>query len=158
MQPQINLFPFQGDACFFENSEARNSYYSNLPDIVNDYMTKVNSITGKNIKPFDNGKPLCSYILNTLNKCDGIDEKYVYCSDESIKEYIPEGIKYLKEKGVPEDFIQKLPLLGISGISNDMRDVVTKAEEGNERAISRKKKKKALQGNILGLTHGQSQW
>ena len=43
-----------------------------------------------------NGKPLCSYILNTLNKCDGIDEKYVYCSDESIKEYIPEGIKYLK--------------------------------------------------------------
>ena len=30
----------------------------------------------------------------------------------------PEGIKYLKEKGVPEDFIQKLPLLGISGIAN----------------------------------------
>lgn len=59
---------------------------------------KLNSerVKGKNIKPFDNGKPLCSYILNTLNKCDGIDEKYVYCSDESIKEYIPEGIKYLK--------------------------------------------------------------
>ena len=30
----------------------------------------------------------------------------------------PEGIKYLKEKGVPEDFLQKLPLLGISGIDN----------------------------------------
>ena len=30
----------------------------------------------------------------------------------------PEGIKYLKEKGVPEDFLAKLPLLGISGVAN----------------------------------------
>ena len=30
----------------------------------------------------------------------------------------PEGIKYLKEKGVSEEFLKKLPLLGISGIAN----------------------------------------
>lgn len=59
---------------------------------------KLNSerVKNKNIKQFDNGKPLCSYILNTLKKVNNIDEIYVYCSDEKIKEYIPEGINYLK--------------------------------------------------------------
>lgn len=50
----------------------------------------------KNIKPFTNGKPLCFYILNTLLSIDKIDEVYVYCSNETIKNYIPEGVKYLK--------------------------------------------------------------
>lgn len=50
----------------------------------------------KNIKPFTNGKPLCSYILNTLLKIDEIDEVYVYCSNEEIKKYLPNGVKYLK--------------------------------------------------------------
>lgn len=59
---------------------------------------KLNSerVKNKNIKEFDNGKPLCSYILNTLKKVKNIDEIYVYCSDEKIKKYIPKGIKYLK--------------------------------------------------------------
>lgn len=50
----------------------------------------------KNIKPFTNGEPLISYILSTLKKARGIDEIYVYCSDEKIKEYLPEGILFLK--------------------------------------------------------------
>lgn len=50
----------------------------------------------KNIKPFTNGKPLISYILSTLSKTHGIDEIYVYCSDERIKDYLPEGILFLK--------------------------------------------------------------
>ena len=50
----------------------------------------------KNIKPFTNGKPLCHYILNTLLSIDKIDEVYVYCSNETIKNYIPDGVKYLK--------------------------------------------------------------
>lgn len=53
-------------------------------------------VKGKNTRRFDNGKPLCSYILNTLKSIDNLDDIYVYCSDESIKEYIPDGIKYLK--------------------------------------------------------------
>ena len=50
----------------------------------------------KNTKPFTNGKPLCYYILNTLLKCKRISEVYVYCSNEEIKEFIPNGVKYLK--------------------------------------------------------------
>ena len=59
---------------------------------------KLNSerVKNKNIREFDNGKPLCSYILNTLKQVNNIDEVYVYCSDEKIKKYIPNGIKFLK--------------------------------------------------------------
>ena len=49
----------------------------------------------KNTKVFKNGKPLCYYILSTLLKIDNIDEVYVYCSNTDIKEFIPEGVKYL---------------------------------------------------------------
>ncbi len=50
----------------------------------------------KNTKPFTNGKPLCYYILNTLLSINVIDDVYVYCSNEKIKGYIPEGVKFLK--------------------------------------------------------------
>ena len=50
----------------------------------------------KNTKVFKNGKPLCWYILSTLLKIKSIDEVYVYCSNPDIKEYIPDGVKYLK--------------------------------------------------------------
>ena len=50
----------------------------------------------KNIKAFTNGEPLCHYILSTLLKVEGIDEVYVYCSDDVIKNYIPKGVKFLE--------------------------------------------------------------
>lgn len=50
----------------------------------------------KNTKCFTNGKPLCYYILSTLLKIEEIDDVYVYCSNEEIIDYIPEGVKYLK--------------------------------------------------------------
>lgn len=61
---------------------------------------KLNSerLPNKNIKSFDNGKPLCYYILDTLLKVNGIDDIYVYCSNPKIQDYIPGGIKYLKRK------------------------------------------------------------
>ena len=34
--------------------------------------------------------------MNTLLKIDRIDEVYVYCSNEKIKEYIPKDVKFLK--------------------------------------------------------------
>ncbi len=52
-------------------------------------------LPNKNTLPFDNGKPLIDYILNTLKKVKNIDEIYVYCSDEQIKKYLPESIKFL---------------------------------------------------------------
>lgn len=59
---------------------------------------KLNSerVKNKNIRPFTNGQPLCHYILETLTKVNGIDEIYVYCSNPAIKQYLPEGIKFLK--------------------------------------------------------------
>ena len=53
-------------------------------------------LPNKNTKKFANGKPLCSYILNTLLKVKNIDEIYVYCSDEKIKSYLPDNIKFIK--------------------------------------------------------------
>lgn len=59
---------------------------------------KLNSdrIKNKNIREFKNGKPLCNYILQTLKNVKNIDEIYVFCSDESIKKYIPKGVTFLK--------------------------------------------------------------
>lgn len=50
----------------------------------------------KNIKKFRNGHPLCWYILSTLLKSENIDDVYVYCSNEEIKKYIPQGVTYIK--------------------------------------------------------------
>lgn len=42
------------------------------------------------------GKPLCYYMPSSLLKVKGIDEVYVYCSDDIITDYLPEGMKFLK--------------------------------------------------------------
>ncbi|MCQ2250912.1 MAG: acylneuraminate cytidylyltransferase family protein [Bacteroidales bacterium] len=52
-------------------------------------------VVGKNMKLLG-GKPLLSYILETLAKVSGIDEVYVYCSSEEVVKYLPEGVKFLK--------------------------------------------------------------
>lgn len=59
---------------------------------------KMNSerLANKNILPFEGGEPLIKYILNTLLEVSNVDEIYVYCSDESIQNYMPPGIKFLK--------------------------------------------------------------
>ncbi|WP_346893276.1 acylneuraminate cytidylyltransferase family protein [Clostridium sp. UBA871] len=50
----------------------------------------------KNIKPFFDGTPLMTFIQRVCLESDRIDETYIYCSDESIKEYVLPGIKFLK--------------------------------------------------------------
>ena len=76
----------QGDSCFFENSEARNKYYSALPDIVNDYMEKTNKITGKDIKPFNyyGDKNATKVIVAMGSVCDTIRE-YIDKNDSNEK-------------------------------------------------------------------------
>lgn len=51
---------------------------------------------GKNLKPFDDGTPLCAFMFNTLTRVSGIDEAYCFCSSEEIVPYLPEGIRFLK--------------------------------------------------------------
>ena len=52
-------------------------------------------VVGKNLKMLGQ-KPLLQYILETLVKVQGLDEIYVYCSQESISPYLPAGVKFLK--------------------------------------------------------------
>lgn len=52
-------------------------------------------LPGKNTKRLGD-KVLCQYLLDNIRSVNNIDEIYVYCSDESICQYIPEGIKFLK--------------------------------------------------------------
>jgi CMP-N-acetylneuraminic acid synthetase len=52
-------------------------------------------LPNKNILPIA-GHPMCWHILSSLLKVDGINETYVYCSDEAVKKYISEGSIFLK--------------------------------------------------------------
>ncbi len=67
---------------------------------------------GKNIKRFDDGTPLITLFLKTLVQVKGIDDIYVFCSDECIKDYLVMGVKCLKrpeyldtQEATPQDII-----------------------------------------------------
>lgn len=67
---------------------------------------------GKNTKRFFDGTPLITYFLKTLVQVQGLDEIYVFCSDEKIKKYMIEGVKFLKrplyldtQLATPQDII-----------------------------------------------------
>ena len=52
-------------------------------------------VAGKNMRLLGN-KPLMCHILETLVQVNGVDEVYVYCSDESIIPILPQGVKFLR--------------------------------------------------------------
>mgnify|MGYP001081905788 CR=1 FL=1 len=62
---------------------------------------KLNSerVKDKNIRTFFDRKPLVSFIAEAVLKSRFIDEAYVYCSSSRIKEYLPDGIKFLQRPG-----------------------------------------------------------
>lgn len=66
--------------------------------IISMIPVKMNSerVKDKNIRPFFDGKPLVSCIAETVSKCKYIDDIYIYCSDEKIKDYIPDKVKFLQ--------------------------------------------------------------
>jgi len=69
---------------------------------------KLNSqrLPHKNILPLGN-HPLCWYLFDTLLKVKGIDEVYVYCSDEQVMDYVPDGVIYKKrEKWLDGDTVK----------------------------------------------------
>ncbi len=51
---------------------------------------------GKNIKSLSDGTPLCRLLFRTLGAVSNIDEKYCFCSDEKIIDYLEPGIQFLK--------------------------------------------------------------
>lgn len=52
-------------------------------------------VAGKNLRPLS-GEPLLCHILRTLVAVREIDEVYVYCSDERIRDLLPEGVRFLR--------------------------------------------------------------
>lgn len=52
-------------------------------------------VEGKNLRLLG-GQPLMTYLLATLVAAKNIDEVYVYCSNPAIREYLPEGVKFLQ--------------------------------------------------------------
>lgn len=53
-------------------------------------------VPGKNTKLLCDGTPLIHMILHALKGASEVDEIYVYCSNEQIKNYIIPGVHYLK--------------------------------------------------------------
>ncbi len=67
---------------------------------------------GKNIKQFDDGTALITHFLRTLVNVPEIDDIYVYCSSEKIKNYLVPGVEFLKrpefldtKDATPQDII-----------------------------------------------------
>ena len=61
---------------YFQMAEVRNSDYDSLPDIVNDYMKKINKKTGKNYAPFEyyGSKTAKKVIVAMGSVCETIKE------------------------------------------------------------------------------------
>ncbi len=64
-------------------------------------------LPGKNILPLD-GKPLCQHVLGELLKLQNIDGVYVFCSDERIKDYVPEGVTVIPRDETLDSFSTKI--------------------------------------------------
>ena len=54
-------------------------------------------VSGKNLRLLG-GEPLMCHILRTLTRVEGIDEVYVFCSDEHIVELLPEAVRFRKRR------------------------------------------------------------
>ena len=51
-------------------------------------------VVGKNLRDLG-GRPMMTYLLQSLAAAKNIDQVYVYCSSPEIEQYLPEGIKLL---------------------------------------------------------------
>lgn len=77
---------------------------------------KLNSerVPGKNIKQFADGKALVTFFQETLVQVKELDEIYVFCSSEKIKDYMVKGVIYQKRpeyldtaEATPQDIISE---------------------------------------------------
>ncbi len=51
-------------------------------------------IAGKNLRLLG-GRPMMTYLLESLAAAKNIDEVYVYCSNSEVEQYLPDGVKFL---------------------------------------------------------------
>ncbi len=93
----------QGDQLYFQAVESRNKYYDALPDIVNDYMKKINTINNTNYKPFNyyGAKDATKIIVAMGSVCDTIKEYLDFSQEDlgliEVHLYRPFSKKYFLE-------------------------------------------------------------
>lgn len=90
----------QNEDIYFQTTEARNIYYDRLPDIVNDYMEKINTKAGTDYKPFNYyGSDTASKVIVAMGSvCETIKEVIDAKKDVGLIEvhlYRPFSSKYL---------------------------------------------------------------
>ena len=70
----------QNEDIYFQATEVRNEYYDKLPDIVNNYMSEINKLTGKDYKPFNYyGSPNATKVIVAMGSvCETIRETVEY--------------------------------------------------------------------------------
>ena len=103
MNPKI-IGTASNDDIYFQVTESRNKYYDAVPDIVNDYMKKINDLAGTNYKPFNYyGSDRASNIIVAMGSvCETIKETIDDLNDKGynvglveVHLYRPFSSKYL---------------------------------------------------------------
>ncbi len=106
----ITMGTAQNEDVYFQMMEAKNIYYEDIPDIVNENMKKVNKLTNQNYRPFNYyGSPTAKYVIVAMGSvCDTIKEvlKYINKEDNNyglieVHLYRPFSKKYL-DKALPK--------------------------------------------------------
>jgi CMP-N-acetylneuraminic acid synthetase len=69
---------------------------------------------GKNLKRFFDGTPLVTFVLNKLLRLAEIDALYVFCSNDTIQDYLTDGVDWLKrpdfldlKEATPQNIIEE---------------------------------------------------
>jgi len=78
----------QNGDIYFQATEARNKYYNELPDIVENYMKKINEITHKDYKPFNYyGSGVATKVIVAMGSvCETIKEAIDYINKNTKDE------------------------------------------------------------------------
>lgn len=108
----------QNDDIYFQSLEVRNKFYDQVPDIVNDYMEKINQKLNTNYKPFMYyGDKKAKYMIVAMGSvCSTIKEVIDELNKQNMQVglmevhlYRPFSIKYLLD--VLPDSIEKIAVL-----------------------------------------------
>ncbi len=77
----------QNDDTYFQGMEVRNKFYDAVPDIVDDYMKKLNKIAGTNYAPFNyyGSKKATSIIIAMGSVCETIKETVTHLNDNGYE-------------------------------------------------------------------------
>ena len=104
----------QNEDIYFQTMEARNKYYNDMPDIVNDYMSSINDIMHTNYKPFNYyGSPNAVNVIVAMGSvCDTIKQVVEKLENVGLIEvhlYRPFSTKYLLD--VLPDSVKNIAVL-----------------------------------------------